>query len=283
VSKIAIMTDTDSSIATNVAAQFNIYRVPINIHFGQNDYQDGIDIDNAQIFARIDREGKLPQTAAPSPGKFVEAFQTAFSAGAESIICFCVSSEVSATYSAAVAARDTLPDRDITVVDTNTLCANQAFMVISAVEAVKTGASKDEVIARALDTRDRAHLYASLATLKYLAMSGRVGHLAAGVAGLLNVKPILTIRNGKLDMLEKVRTRSKAWDRTIELLVESAGGKAVERMSILHVNALAEAQMFEKQLRASMSCPETIDYVELNPGLSIHSGALMGAAFVSAK
>jgi DegV family protein with EDD domain len=119
-SSIAIITDTDSSLPADVAARYGIRQVSINIHFGQETLATGTGIDDAQLFARVDREGRLPTTSAPAPGQFVEAYQTAFAAGAQAVICLCVSSQVSATYNAAVTARDLLPERDITVVDTCT-------------------------------------------------------------------------------------------------------------------------------------------------------------------
>ena len=282
--RIAIVTDTDASLPAAIAAQYDIRQVPINILFGEESLETGIDINEAQLFARIDRDGKLPTTSAPSPGQFAQAYQEAFDAGADSVICFCVSGEVSATYNSAVNAKDLLPDRDIEVVDTRSLTMAQGFMTLAAAEAAQAGASKAEIIAHAMDVGSRAHLYGSLSTLKYLAMSGRVGHLAAGMASMLNIKPILTIQEGKLDMLEKVRTQKRAWARTIALAKEAANGRVIERMAIVHVNCEADARRFEEQLRASMACPQTSMMAELTAGLSVHSGAgFVGVVFVTAK
>ena len=185
---IAVVTDTDASLPADLAARHGIRQVPINILFGDEALESEVEISDEQLFARVDRDGELPTTSAPSPGQFAKAYEAAFESGAESILCFCVSGEVSATHGAAVLACDLFPDRDITVVDTRTLSMAQGFMALAAAEAVEAGASKEEAIARARGVGERAHLYAALSTVKYLAMSGRIGHLAAGMASILNVK-----------------------------------------------------------------------------------------------
>ena len=281
---IAIVTDTDSSLPAAVAAQYGIQQVPINIHFGEESFQAAVDIDDAEAFARIDRDGKLPTTSAPTPGQFAQAYQAAFDTGAKSVLCFCVSAEISGTHNAAITALELLPDHDITVIDSRTLSLGQGYMAIAAAEAVRQGASKEEAIAAAESLRERTHVYAALATLKYLAMSGRVGHLAAGMANLLNIKPILTVRNGKLDMLEKVRTQRKAWDRVVELTVNSLGERPIERMGIIHVNAQEKAREFEVLLREHLSCPTDVITADFTPGLSIHSGTgIVGVVVVAAE
>jgi len=279
--KITIITDTDSSIPFDLAARYNLYQVPMTVHFGEQSYEAVYAINDADTFRRIDQEGKLPTTAAPSPGRFISAYKNAFEAGAEKIICVCVSSAVSATYAAALTACDSFPDREIHVIDSASLSMGQGYMALAAAEAASQGATVSEILSLVNNIQAKTHLFAALSTLKYLVMGGRVSNIAGGVATVLSLKPILTIRDGKLDLLERVRTQKKAWERVIELSARTAGNHQIEKMCILHVNALQMARHFEEEIRIRMQCPEEILFAEVTPGLSIHSGSgMVGTVFV---
>lgn len=278
---IRILTDTDSSIPPEICKELKITQVPISIHFGEDTYETGVDMNETELFQRVDQEDVLPTTSAPSPGKFEEIFKAIFAEGADEVICFCVSSEVSATYAAAKTASQNFPEGKVHVIDSRSLSMGQGFMVIAAAEAALKGASTQEIIEIAKSTAQRTYLYAYLPTLKYLAMSGRVGHIAAGMADILNVKPILTIQNGKLELLEKVRTPKKAQKRIIELGKQISDTKDIERFCFVHVIALEAAKELEKQLQGIFPLPEKIIYAELSAGLSVHAGAgMLGFAFV---
>jgi len=128
------------------------------------------------------------------------------------------------------------------------------------------------------------HLYAVLSTLKYLALSGRVGKFVAGMADTLNIKPVLTVRDGKLDLLEKIRTRKKAVERMLELTQQSLDGKGIERLAIIHVNHPQGAAELQEQLCRLLPCPEQIITAEFTPGLSVHAGTgIVGLALVAGK
>ena len=278
---IAIITDTDSSIPLNISNHYKINQVPVTIHFGEESYEAVYAISDAETFERIDKEGRLPTTAAPSPGKFITAYKNAFATGAEQIVCICVSSEVSATYNAALSACDSFPGRVIQVVDSRSLSMGLGYLVLTAAEAASQGAQIEDILQIIEDTRQRTFLYAALSTLKYLAMGGRVSNLTASFATMLNVKPILTIREGKLDLLERVRTQKKAWERVIELSAIQVGKQQIEKMCILHVNAPEMAQEFRQEIQSRMHCPSDTMLVDVTPGLSVHSGAgMVGTVFV---
>jgi DegV family protein with EDD domain len=168
------------------------------------------------------------------------------------------------------------------VVDTQTVSLAQAFIAIGAAEAAQAGASQADVLAQALAIGRRTRVYFALPTLKYLAMSGRVSSVVAGLANILNIQPVLTMQAGRLAMLERVRTRAKSWARVVQLATEAAGGKPVEQLGLVHVNALAEVRLFEAKLRESLPLPASTIIAEVTPGLSVHTGeGLVGVCLVT--
>ena len=206
---IAIISDTDTSLPQGILDEYGIRQASITIHFGEEILKDCLEINAEQLIERVNRDGILPTTAAPSPGDFSEVYQQAFDKGADEIFCLTVSSGVSATYQAAVTAMELFPDKKITVLDTETISMGQGFMALKAAELARAGKNTEEIREAVIDVRERTHLFAALDTLKFMAMSGRVGSLSAEMAALMSIKPILTIKEGKLDLLEKVRTRKK--------------------------------------------------------------------------
>jgi DegV family protein with EDD domain len=271
--KTAIITDTDSSLPVDLAKEYAIKQVPITIHFEDSSYTTGVDIDDRLLFEIIDQKKKLPTTSAPPPSGFASAYEEAFTAGMDSIVCICVSSKISATYNSAVTACEMFPGRDITVIDSMNLSMGQGFMALAAAEAAVQGASRAEVVDRAVKTGQHVHVFAVLSTLKYLAMSGRIGKLAAGMADTLNIKPILTVQDGKLDLLERIRTRKKAIERVLELTRSSVDGKTIERVAFVHAHNLEGAQELQSQLCNVLPCPSSIIMADFTPGLSVHAGA----------
>ena len=278
----AIITDTDSSLPQDLAARHAIRQVAINLQFGDEMVRAVEQLDDAGLFVRIAQTGRLPTSSAPTPGQFAQAYRDAFADGAGGVVCFCVSSKGSATFEAAQKACDLLPGRDITVVDTHSATMAQGFMVLAAAEAAAAGASREEIRAAARAMGKRTFMFAALGSLDYLAMSGRVTGLTASMALLLDIKPVLTMRDGTLEVLERVRTEKKAWSRVIELAADAAGGRPADKIAIVHADARRAAQRFEKQLRAGMPCPDEIILADLTPGLSVVSGpGLVGVVIVT--
>jgi DegV family protein with EDD domain len=227
------------------------------------------------MFERIDRTSKLPTTAAPSPTAFAKAFRAAFDEGAESVICVCVGSKISRTHESALVAVDEFPGKKITVIDSGYLSLAEGYMAILAAEAVAAGASHEEAVAKAESVIGRVYVFGSLSTLKYLALGGRMSNLAASMANMLNIRPILAMIDGKLGLLEKVRTRKVAINRLVELAVENVDGRPVERACMLHVLNPEDAKFWEEQMRKKIDLPKDMPLYHFGPGLSVHTGAGM--------
>lgn len=280
---IRVITDTDSNLPLELAKQHDIDLVPISVQFGEESFKDCLEIDNATMFPRIDKTGKLPTTAAPSPSTFASAFEKAFKSGADSVICVTVGSAVSRTYESAVMAASEMPERKITVLDSEHLSLAQGFIAIKAAEAVKSGATHEQAVALASSLIPRAYLFGSLSTLKYLALGGRLSSTAANLGNLLNIRPILCMKNGKLDMLEKVRTNKVAMNRLVEVLAEAVGNREIEQAGILHVLNESGAEEFKALLQKSVKLPEDTPIFDFGPGLSVHTGPGMIGCVLIAK
>jgi DegV family protein with EDD domain len=281
-SKIQVITDSDSSISPELAARYNITLVPITIQFGEETFTTNIDIDDKLLFEKIDKLGKLPTTAAPSPAAFTAAFKEAFASGADEILCVCVSSKVSCTYESALLASREFPGKSIRVVDSLFMTMGQGFLAVAAAEAISTGANLEEAARLTESMIPHLCTFASFATLKYLAMSGRVGKFVAGMAGVLDIRPLLTMKEGTLQMIERVRTRKAAMDRLVKLISDSQSGKTIERAAIYHVNNLGDAKILETELREKLKLPDQVYILEFTPGLSVHAGpGMIGAVFYS--
>lgn len=275
---IKVITDSDSSLSLELAGKYGIDIVPITIHFGEETFHTNLDITDKTLFERIDRTGKIPTTAAPPAAAFAKAYKKAFDAGADGIICICVAGTISATYTAAVNACEDCQGKKITVIDSGTISMGQGFLAMDAVEGLRAGMTHDQVVGRVNSLKNNLHIYASLSTLKYLSMSGRVGKLTAGMANLLNIRPILTMINGKLDMLEKVRTRRVAMNRLVELVVASVGNRLIDKMAIIHINNPSDAEELLLKLKEHLAVPAEVYTMEFTPGLSVHAGSgLVGA------
>lgn len=272
-SKLRLITDTNASLPAELIEKFQIVEVPIHIQFGEDSFKTGVEIDDQKLFEMIDARNELPKTAAPSPGDFSEAYQRVMDEGADQVICICCSSTVSATFNAAQMAAEMHPDWDITVVDSKQLSLAEGFQVLAAAEAVQRGVGKQEIVALVEDLQKRMHVFGALPTLKYLAMGGRMGRLAAGLGETLAIKPILQSNEGKLELLEKVRTWKKARQRLIELAAESTAGKKVEQVGMIHVNNLEGVQSLFESLKEELGFDLDPVYTDFTPGLSVHTGS----------
>ncbi len=269
--KIAIVTDTDSSLPEALAAKYGIRQVPICLNLDSKTYETGVNLDDRLLFQYMATVKQYPTTSAPSPAAFAKAFEAAIHEGAETILCICVSSVVSTTYNSAVMASKMF-EHDIVVIDSQYLSIGQGFMALTAAESILNGATRDEVLSKLETMGKRIHTFAVLPSLKFIALSGRLNKYSANIADILDIKPILTVQDGKLDVISRQRTMKKAIEKMIEFLQDATGGKPVERGAIIHANCPEDGQKLLEKLAFFQPELEPFFLAEFTPGLSIHTG-----------
>lgn len=241
--RVAIVTDSAADLAPDDASAAGITVVPLEVSFGQERFRAGVDLTTDEFWRRMVAPGApFPKTAAASPGDFRAAFEACFAAGAEAIVCVDVSETLSGTIKSARIARDLLADREIHVIDSRSASMAVGILALLGVELATEGLPAAE-IARTLERRTAdLDLYVVLDTLEYLRAGGRISGPQAAIGGLLSIKPIITVRDGVVETVDRVRTRSKARERLLELLT----ARPVERLAVVHaldpdVDAFREA------------------------------------------
>lgn len=267
---IKIVTDSTADIPPELLERYDIRLAPINIQFGTETYQEGIDIDRPTFFRKLDEYPTMPTSSQPSPGQFDEVYRELVKQG-HSIISIHVTSKHSGTYQSALLAKSMLPGADIEVFDSLSISIGTGYQVLAAARAAEEGKSMGEIIQLLEGIRSRMYLYLTPATLKYLQKSGRVGKLSGALASLLNVKPVIKVEDGVLEAFQNVRTRSKAVDRMVELTAEAVGTTDPVKIGIPHAEAPDEAEELRERLESIFNCDEML-VVDLACSLTVHGG-----------
>ncbi|MFZ5969810.1 MAG: DegV family protein [Bacillota bacterium] len=230
---IKIIADSMSDIPIELQKEYGITVLPLTIRFGEEEYKDGVDLKAEAFFGKLKAAPKLPTTSQVPPMKFQSEIQRYADLGYD-VLVINGSSGVSGTHQSAVMAKTQLDIPGVEVFDTLALSYGCGMMVVEAGKMAKQGYSKDEILTRLQDMKERTDHIFSVDTLEFLQKGGRLSASKAMMGTILNVKPILTIVEGKVDSLDKVRGSRKVIPRMIELAKERGMKKGCERVGIAH-------------------------------------------------
>jgi DegV family protein with EDD domain len=209
---VKIVTDTLSDITSDLAAKIDITLIPLYVRFGEEIYRDRIDITDADFYRRLVNEPKLPSTTQPSPNDFLEVFKK-LAEETDEVLVVAISSKMSGTCQSAAQAKEMMKGKlKIEIVDTLYVALAQGLIAITAADAAKKGANLNEVAQVARSAQKRIHFIAYFDTLKYLAKGGRIGKAKGLLGSMLSVKPLLTMREGEMAPLTRVRSLSAGLD-----------------------------------------------------------------------
>lgn len=266
---VQVVVDSTADIPPERARELGISVVPLSVLFGDEAFRDGIDLTGAEFYAKLQTSPVMPTTSAPAPGLFEEAYRNAIASGATGILQIDIGSTLSATYSVAkqvaemVSAETHVP---IEVIDSRTVSAGFGMPAEIVAGEARQGASLADLKAHAESLLSRVRLFATLDTLEFLQRGGRIGRAQAIAGTLLNLKPILQVRDGEVLPLERVRTRGKALER-IGQLVEQLG--PLQGLAIVGTDDESR-KLLAETMRRFWSGP--IAFSDLGPVVGTHAG-----------
>jgi DegV family protein with EDD domain len=273
-----IVADTTCGLPKKLLAERNIPLIPQIVTFGEVSYHDDKDLDTAPFLSKLKASPTLPKTAAPEPSLYYPIFTEARTNG-RSVVVVAPTSKASGTVRSAEIAAQDFPDVDIRVVDTQTVSCNLGSLVLLADDMAKAGKSADEIVAELNDMIPRGRLYFVVDTLEYLAKGGRIGGAKKLLAELLEIKPILQVKDGQVESFEQQRTKKRALARLVEVVTESCKGGEESHLCVLQVEAEKEAQALVEELKSKVPV-SNIPIYQLPPAIVVHAGPkAMGAGF----
>ncbi|MBI5954218.1 MAG: DegV family protein [Chloroflexi bacterium] len=270
--KIAIFTDSTAFLPAEFIKQYNMTVAPLVVIWDEKNFHDGVDIQPSEFYTRLKTSKTMPSTSQVSVGIMHAAFQNLVSQGYEVLGIF-ISSKLSGTMQSAMQAREMMgADGDkVTVVDSLATSMYMGFLVLAAARALEKGANMQECLAAVEKARTNSGVFFAVDTLEFLHRGGRIGGAQRFIGSALNLKPILTIKDGKVEGIERIRTKSKAHDRLLELAAERLEGKQNVRLATVHANAREDAQALLTRATQQFNPVETV-CSDLSPVIGTHTG-----------
>jgi len=269
-SKIAIVTDSTAYLPKAFVDRHNIRVVPLKIQWNEITYKDGIDILPSVFYKLLARSSTIPTTSQPPVDEFLQIYEK-LATDHDGIIVPLISSGISGSVSSAMTAASGFSKVPVEVIDTHSTAAGLALVDIAVAQAVTEGKDLNAVKQLAEDIVNRLSVYFVVDTLKYLHKGGRIGGASRYFGTVLSIKPILYLDDqGKIDALDRVRTKTKAIEKLIELAAGKASGKPAH-IAIMHADALDEAKQIQTQLSVQIECKQAEIY-EISPVIGSHVG-----------
>jgi DegV family protein with EDD domain len=276
---VKIVTDSTADIPEELSAELGITIVPCNVHFGLETYRDGIELSKEEFYTRLKTSPTLPTTSAPAAGLF-EATYRKLASETDQILSIHLASALSAIYNSACLGAEAISDAEIALIDSGQASMGLGWLVIAAARAAQEGQSLAQIVALVEDIMPRVRVFAALDTLEYLQKGGRVGKTVAVLGALLNIKPLVEVRDSAVLPLERVRTRRRSIQRLIELAAELG---PLEELAVLHSNAPGKARRLAEEI-SFLHPLERILIAEVGVIIGTHAGPNgLGVACVVAR
>jgi len=267
---LKIVMDSAGDIPQEWRSEYDIEVIPINIQFENKTYQQGIDLSNDDFYHLADSSGVIPKTSQPTPQQFVD-FYSRIAQASDTILSLHVTSKLSGTFNSAVLAARQLKNKlNVIPYDTGSGSAAVGFMCKEIRQLDRAGATLQALLARLDVIRQNVNIVLTLDTLEYARRSGRVKALQAALAAIVNIKPVIILKDGALDMREKVRTRQRAINRVLEIIHQRVDDRLVN-IAVVHSQSLEAAKELMKKVHETFHVNEAI-LSDLSIGVAANLG-----------
>ncbi|UCC61474.1 MAG: DegV family protein, partial [Anaerolineae bacterium] len=261
----------------DLVQELNIHVVPVLLLFGEQTLRDGIDVSPGEVYRWLRTSQDIPTTSVPSIGDFLRIYAAA-GREAAGVLSIHMSPDLSATFNTAVMAGSLVDDVPIHVMNCHTAAIGQGFVVLEAARAAASGAGLEEVIARAEEIASRMNLLFIIGTLEYLHRGGRIGGAARLLGTMLQIKPVLYLDEGRVEIFAKPRTKARAIQLILEEMTDRVGGRPIHA-AVFHADVLEEAEALRQRVAEQFDCLE-LYVTEFTPVMGAHTGpGVLGVAF----
>ncbi len=280
-SKIALVTDSTAYIPEEFVKKYNITVTPQVLIWGDQTYQDGVDIMPTDFYSRLKDAKVLPTTSQVSPAAMQSTFQSLVDKGYDVLGIF-ISAKLSGTIQSALQGKDAMGSagEKVTIADSQSTAMAMGLQVLAAARALEGGADMKECVRIAENGHKHTGVFFAVDTLEFLHRGGRIGGAQRFIGSVLNMKPILAIKEGRVEGIERIRTKNKAHERVLELVVERVKGKSNIRLATLHANAAEDARALLTRATGELKPVETI-FTEVSPVVGNHAGpGTVGLAYM---
>ncbi|KAF5041635.1 DegV family protein [Sedimentibacter saalensis] len=277
---IRIVIDSTSDVTDEIIEKYNLKMVPLTVNFENESFLDKVELSSSEFFEKLEKAEKLPTTSQVSPGAFVEAFSEILLEG-DQILGIFLASEFSGTYDSARIAKDMIGSDNIRIIDSRSVCLGTFSLILEAIKLVNEKKTIDQIVAELEATKDKVVAIAGLDTLKYLEKGGRLSKGQAVVGSILNIKPVIEIKDGKLAVIEKVRGKNKTIKWIDEWIEKNNYDLSDKTVLLFHARSYDQLKVLRETIEEKYKIKEIIEQ-EIGPVIGTHAGpGVLGVSFLN--